>query len=291
MIKFKDLKITTTKMNIKDVLNRLIRKDAKASAEEEESPEEINKGTKAKIVAALLVAGFATYVAWWVQEPTILRTDVLDASVTEETEQLYAENSDASQTEQTAAETQQNIMGISIIDFAFNPSEVSVEKGTTVIWTNMDAIPHSVTGDFFSSGTLNSDESFTYTFDEDGTYEYHCSFHPQMKGKIIVGSGISAETAQTEQMAFTTEETLPPALEENLAPAAPENAEELLPEETPAENAAIEESQAQTLLEQEHAAALEAERLAKSGPEDVLYAVLFLGVLFINRKRLFPKSR
>ena len=80
-------------------------------------------------------------------------------------------------------------------NFAFQPTELDVDPGasTTLSFTNADDVDHS-----FTSDDLGLDEevaggsSATITIDapdEDGTHEFHCRFHPQMKGKVVVGSG------------------------------------------------------------------------------------------------------
>jgi len=72
--------------------------------------------------------------------------------------------------------------------FAFDPATISVSKGTTVTWMNMDNAEHSVvaTGNAFSSDILKNGQSFAHTFNETGTFEYHCGKHPTMLGKVIV---------------------------------------------------------------------------------------------------------
>ncbi len=70
----------------------------------------------------------------------------------------------------------------------FNPADITVAKGTTVTWSNDDSIEHTVTADggAFNSGTIKSGVNFGYTFNEAGVFEYHCSIHPTMKGKVTV---------------------------------------------------------------------------------------------------------
>ncbi|MGC1666504.1 MAG: plastocyanin/azurin family copper-binding protein, partial [Bradyrhizobium sp.] len=66
---------------------------------------------------------------------------------------------------------------------------LTVPVGTTVKWTNRDDIPHTVveTGSrVFRSKALDTDDTFSYTFANAGTFTYFCSLHPQMVGKIIV---------------------------------------------------------------------------------------------------------
>lgn len=75
---------------------------------------------------------------------------------------------------------------IDIMDFAFNPDTITVAKGTTVTWTNKDSAPHTVKGTAFTSETLNQGQSYSYTFNEAGTFDYQCSIHPSMRAKVIV---------------------------------------------------------------------------------------------------------
>lgn len=76
---------------------------------------------------------------------------------------------------------------VSIKNFAFDPQTITIKTGTTVTWINDDSVLHTVTSDGnFDSGTLDKDETFSYTFDEEGTFSYICTIHPRMTGKIIV---------------------------------------------------------------------------------------------------------
>ena len=77
---------------------------------------------------------------------------------------------------------------VGILNFKFTPATLTVKVGTTVTWTNMDAIAHTVnfaTGDVNSS-TLNQNDHFTHTFTAAGTYDYICSIHPFMHGSVTV---------------------------------------------------------------------------------------------------------
>jgi plastocyanin len=70
----------------------------------------------------------------------------------------------------------------------FVPSEITVVPGTTVTWVNKEIMPHTVvdTNKGFRSKTLAKDSSFSFTFATTGDYDYLCSIHPNMKGKVIV---------------------------------------------------------------------------------------------------------
>ncbi len=78
-------------------------------------------------------------------------------------------------------------------DRCYIPSLIVIEKGKQVTWVNEDSAFHSITSgyygaptDLFDSGHLDPFESYTLTFDETGTYDYFCTLHPWMKGKVIV---------------------------------------------------------------------------------------------------------
>jgi plastocyanin len=90
-----------------------------------------------------------------------------------------------------AANTQQlATTEVKIDNFSFGPGTLTVAVGTTVTWTNRDDIPHTIvsTDDpkAFKSKVLDTDEKFSFTFSNAGTYPYFCSIHPKMTGKVIV---------------------------------------------------------------------------------------------------------
>jgi plastocyanin len=72
---------------------------------------------------------------------------------------------------------------------AFSPATLTVSVGTTVKWTNKDAIAHTVTSDtgtVLNSGNVAANGTFSFMFMTAGTYLYHCSIHPSMTAKIVV---------------------------------------------------------------------------------------------------------
>jgi len=77
---------------------------------------------------------------------------------------------------------------VKIDNFSFGPAALTIAPGTTVTWTNRDDIPHTVVADdkAFKSKTLDTDETFSYTFEQPGTFPYFCSIHPHMTGKVVV---------------------------------------------------------------------------------------------------------
>lgn len=84
-------------------------------------------------------------------------------------------------------ETSAQVIQISIENFAFTPSTITISTGTTVIWTNKDGAPHTVTSENnFNSGTLTQNQTFTQLFNDVGIFDYICTIHPSMRGEIIV---------------------------------------------------------------------------------------------------------
>lgn len=73
-----------------------------------------------------------------------------------------------------------------IQDFKFSPAEITIQKGETITWINQDSAAHTVTGKNINSGSLTKGQSFKQTFNEAGVFDYNCTPHPSMTGKIIV---------------------------------------------------------------------------------------------------------
>lgn len=89
----------------------------------------------------------------------------------------------------TARANADSIQPVDIFLLRFWPKTVTIKAGTTVKWTNRGPDKHSVvTGDpdlgnagqLFDSGEMKMGESFSYTFDTPGDYEYFCDHHDQI---------------------------------------------------------------------------------------------------------------
>jgi plastocyanin len=79
---------------------------------------------------------------------------------------------------------------ISIENFSFTPTTLTVAPGTSVTWVNNDEEPHNVVNvggqsRLFKS-VLDGGDKYTFVFDKAGTYKYICSVHPHMEGTIVV---------------------------------------------------------------------------------------------------------
>jgi plastocyanin len=85
---------------------------------------------------------------------------------------------------------------LQISGFAFQPSSVTVEVGDSVVWTNMDDAPHTVTAESaaFDSGNIDEGASYAFTLVEPGTYTYRCDYHSEMRATIVVEAAIGTST-------------------------------------------------------------------------------------------------
>ena len=77
---------------------------------------------------------------------------------------------------------------VQIDQFIFAPQRIIVKTGTTVTWINDDDVPHTVVSNnkVFKSKTLDTKDSFSFTFMTPGAYDYFCSLHPHMTGTVVV---------------------------------------------------------------------------------------------------------
>lgn len=283
-------------------------------ATEETSEDEVSPVTKFKIIGALLLVGFSAGVAWWVQDSSNLpqnsgnlKTDILSASDnTQSTETVANVATQTGQNTVNNSATQENgfTQEVTISNFAFTPSQANIEKGQTVKWKNNDSVSHTVTGPDFTSPTLNSGDTFTYTFNEDATIEYHCSFHPQMKGTIIVGDGgamaglhaAAVENSEASQQSDITADISASNDSENV-----ESKQSVFPaalEDIPVVNQNNIPNAGGNSLEGEPIGGnkestvqptplnVKGGKLASSGPEDWLYVGLGGFMLYLNRKKL-----
>jgi len=71
----------------------------------------------------------------------------------------------------------------------FGKDTVVILRGQAVRWTNRDPVEHTVTFDGAAepgSPVIPPNGSYVHRFDKPGTYTYHCTPHPFMKGTVIV---------------------------------------------------------------------------------------------------------
>jgi plastocyanin len=77
---------------------------------------------------------------------------------------------------------------VTIRNFAFQPAQLRVARGTRVTWVNCDNIAHTSTADAgaWDSPLLTRNLTFSHTFEAAGQFGYHCDPHPHMTGTISV---------------------------------------------------------------------------------------------------------
>lgn len=77
---------------------------------------------------------------------------------------------------------------VQVDNFSFGPETLTVPVNSAVIWVNKDDVPHTITSTdgLFKSKALDTDDKYSYTFTQPGTYSYYCSIHPKMMGKVVV---------------------------------------------------------------------------------------------------------
>lgn len=95
-------------------------------------------------------------------------------------------NAATANTAPAAATTSTN--SVTIANFAFAPKSITVAPGQRVTWTNKDGATHTVTEDkgAWDSKNLPSGATFQHTFDQAGTFTYHCAIHSSMVGTVVV---------------------------------------------------------------------------------------------------------
>ncbi len=81
-----------------------------------------------------------------------------------------------------------NQIVVTMKNIAFNPQDVTINTGETIVWENDDNVDHHVVSNtgVFDSGVMTPGSSYSFTFSTAGTYAYHCSIHPSMTGTITV---------------------------------------------------------------------------------------------------------
>ena len=77
---------------------------------------------------------------------------------------------------------------ISMVTMGFQPAELTVARGDTIVWKNDDFLPHTATArdGAWDSKSIDAGKSWSYVADKAGRYSYYCVFHPNMQGTIEV---------------------------------------------------------------------------------------------------------
>jgi uncharacterized membrane protein len=90
---------------------------------------------------------------------------------------------------------------------SFQPAQITVHPGETVVWKNEDIFAHTVTADdgSFDSGLIQPGQTWKMTVQKAGTIAYHCTPHPNMKATLVA----AASRNQAQESKSGTATTLP----------------------------------------------------------------------------------
>jgi len=140
-----------------------------------------------KILIAVIAVVILGIGGWVIYNHNQSKTDNSSGNSSASSATPSNSNSSASNSSQSAAASGT----VTIENMMFTPSQITVAKGGTVTWTNKDSIPHTVTDDLSNaggpaSGNIQPGKTYSFTFDKTGSFQYHCSIHPSMRGTIVV---------------------------------------------------------------------------------------------------------
>jgi plastocyanin len=140
----------------------------------------MSKGLTVLILTSiLLLSGCTDYTA-----PS--ETEATGTPVVDTPPERHNQGEDTIPTTMETEAAKQKVETVKIQNFTFSPATLTIQQGTTVTWTNLDSASHRVKGEDFAGTTQSKGENWSYTFNEKGTFNYICSIHPYMSGKIIV---------------------------------------------------------------------------------------------------------
>lgn len=76
---------------------------------------------------------------------------------------------------------------VGIVNFAYKPASLTIGRGSKVVFSNTSGTAHTATRKgSFTTGRIKAGKSASITFNQRGTFRYHCTIHPFMKGKVVV---------------------------------------------------------------------------------------------------------
>jgi plastocyanin len=143
--------------------------------------------TRPRHLAALLLAGGLVLGGCAADDPDEDPPPGQDQDTTDDLEDGEVEGSDLEGDEGATGAAEVEARNI-----AFEPAQLTVAVGTTVTWTNADVVRHTVTSgapgepDGTFDEPLAAEGSASVTFDEPGTFVYHCDLHRNMTGEVVV---------------------------------------------------------------------------------------------------------
>jgi plastocyanin/uncharacterized membrane protein YozB (DUF420 family) len=133
----------------------------------------------------VIAFGLGTYWNWYVKESRAAPQETV------KTESAATERAGASPG--PAPQATPKIANIKVSNFQFEPKELTIEPGTTVVWKNNTG-RHTVVADDsgFESSVLAPGEEFRRTFDREGRFPYYCGLHGAAGGRDMAGTIIVA---------------------------------------------------------------------------------------------------
>lgn len=138
------------------------------------------------LLAIVVLAGGAFFFLNSKQTPTGVSDAEPTETITEESNELTQEPTNAMTTEKVQVE---------LTSSGFSPKTITVDKDTTVVWTNnsgeaatVDSNPHPIHTSMPEAnlGSFNDGETLEFTFEKAGTFNYHNHFSPAQGGAVIV---------------------------------------------------------------------------------------------------------
>lgn len=102
---------------------------------------------------------------------------------------LAACGSDDSSTAEAPAEPQTGTVEVGMNRLEFEPEDITVKTGATILWTNNENVPHNVVakeGAEFTSEIFGEGGTYEHTAEQAGEIDYVCTLHPGMDGTITV---------------------------------------------------------------------------------------------------------
>lgn len=123
--------------------------------------------------------------------PTVPPTATSEPTATQAPTATSAPTEDATSAATPAPEPTEaasDVVAVQIVDFAFDPPNITIPAGTTVEWTNVGPTPHNVVSQegIWESPIMEAGATYRFTFEEPGMYSYWCTLHPTMLGSVTV---------------------------------------------------------------------------------------------------------
>ncbi len=76
---------------------------------------------------------------------------------------------------------------VTIEGMNYQPASLTVKRGDKVIWRNKDVVPHTATvSGKFDSKQIGTGETWSWSPQAEGRFDYICTYHPGMKGAVVV---------------------------------------------------------------------------------------------------------